>query len=581
MIILGIHTGHDAASALFVEGRLVAYCKEERLTRIKSDGRRLLLGSISEVLEIAGISRDRVDAVCLSRMNLPIKYFRQTAKPVKTFFRRMKGKTMGVSSEQERLAEADVYKVIDEDKVRSDLGLRSDAKVYFANHHYSHVLGAFQFTTWEKDALYLSCDGGGDGAFYSAYGWDGKQLRCLYGGEETVVQNPQNSAASIGLAYSAVTKHLGFRANRHEGKITGLAAFGIPVLAQKFYETFIVNEDGSISSTFPSMADWRAWMKAQARNISREDLAASIQIASEMLVERWVKQMLELFPAKYVGLSGGVFSNVRLNQKVAELPGIEEVYVFPAMGDEGLPVGNCTHVMIETYGLDHLYRYQFDDVYFGRSYSGDELLQAARESGMGVKVVDEPANLAAQLLSHNLIGAVFYQRMEMGPRALGGRSIVAAPVDRGLNDSLNDRLERTEFMPFAPYVLKEDAETVFKISDVNRHACHFMTITTDVNNEFFDSIPAVVHVDGTARPQIICRENNPLYYDILNAYKQITSIPCLVNTSFNAHEEPIINTPSEAVTALSDGRVDFLVCESGLAFAKQGEVAEYIDESGI
>lgn len=154
--------------------------------------------------------------------------------------------------------------------------------------------------------------------------------------------------------------------------------------------------------------------------------------------------------------------------------------------------------------------------------------------------------------------------MEMGPRALGARSILASPLDRGLNDSLNKRLDRTEFMPFAPYVLDEDAEAVFEIDGRNREACRFMTITTQVRPRHREQIPAVMHVDGTACPQIIEKQTNPLYYEVLAEFKKRTGIFCLVNTSFNVHEEPIINTPSKALSALRDRRIDFLICETGI-----------------
>jgi carbamoyltransferase len=156
--------------------------------------------------------------------------------------------------------------------------------------------------------------------------------------------------------------------------------------------------------------------------------------------------------------------------------------------------------------------------------------------------------------------------MEMGPRALGARSILASPARRQINEELNKRLARTEFMPFAPYVLDVDADRVFNVGHARREACRFMTITTDTRPAFRDRIPALVHLDGTARPQIIERHTNALYNDILVQFKQRTGIPCLVNTSFNSHEEPIINTPAEALRALRDGRIDFLVTEDGLVF---------------
>jgi carbamoyltransferase len=149
--------------------------------------------------------------------------------------------------------------------------------------------------------------------------------------------------------------------------------------------------------------------------------------------------------------------------------------------------------------------------------------------------------------------------MEYGPRALGSRSILANPARRETHDLLNERLDRTEFMPFAPVIATERAAEVFDVTDVNRYACRFMTITCDVRPQWRTRIPAVVHVDGSARPQTITREVNPLYYDVLGAFERETGLPVLVNTSFNVHEEPIVNTPRECMKALTDGRIDFVM----------------------
>jgi carbamoyltransferase len=154
--------------------------------------------------------------------------------------------------------------------------------------------------------------------------------------------------------------------------------------------------------------------------------------------------------------------------------------------------------------------------------------------------------------------------MEFGPRALGARSIVASPSDHAINDDLNKRLERSEFMPFAPYVLDEDAERVFDITPVNRYAARFMTITCGVKPEWQKKIPAVVHVDGTARPQIVRASENPVYAAILRGFRDATGLPVLVNTSFNVHEEPIVNRPDECVRALVDGRIDFVITEQAV-----------------
>ena len=153
--------------------------------------------------------------------------------------------------------------------------------------------------------------------------------------------------------------------------------------------------------------------------------------------------------------------------------------------------------------------------------------------------------------------------MEYGPRALGARSILASPTDPKINQTLNDRLSRSEFMPFAPVISEENADKVFDIDKSNRYTSKFMTITCNVKKPWRERIPAVVHVDGTARPQIINRSINPLYYDILKSYYEFSGIPTIINTSFNAHEEPIINSPEECAEALSEGRVDAVVTNNG------------------
>ncbi len=161
-------------------------------------------------------------------------------------------------------------------------------------------------------------------------------------------------------------------------------------------------------------------------------------------------------------------------------------------------------------------------------------------------------------------GAIYVGRMECGPRALGARSIVANPTDPTINDRLNERLNRSEFMPFAPSVLEEDADRVFEITPVNRYAARFMTITCAVKPGWRARIPAVVHVDNTARPQIVHGADNPLFVAILRRFRDRTGVPVLINTSFNVHEEPIVNRPEECRQALVDGRVDFVVTKQAV-----------------
>ncbi len=180
------------------------------------------------------------------------------------------------------------------------------------------------------------------------------------------------------------------------------------------------------------------------------------------------------------------------------------------------------------------------------------------------RVPGAPVTEAASRLVEGKIGAIFTGRMEYGPRALGARSILANPSRRETHDLLNQRLARTEFMPFAPVVAAEQAGEVFDVNAVNARACQYMTIACDVRPQWRDRIPAVVHVDGSARPQTIRRDDNPLYYDIVQGFAAASGLPVLVNTSFNVHEEPIVNSPAECAKALLDGRIDFVVTGQGV-----------------
>jgi carbamoyltransferase len=302
-----------------------------------------------------------------------------------------------------------------------------------------------------------------------------------------------------------------------------------------------------------------------AKEGSREDVAASIQKVLEDKMLLSVSRLLRHYPAKHLGVAGGVFANVRLNRVLAEQLDLEEIFVFPPMGDEGLPIGGSLVYLLERDGIAHWLkqRRRLKDVYLGRDYTAaaDPILSAIP----GIRrLAGDPIEHTAKRLAVGEIGAIYTGRMEYGPRALGARSILANPSRRETHDLLNTRLDRTEFMPFAPVIAADRASEVFDVNKVNAYACRFMTITCNVRPNWRDRIAAVVHVDGSARPQTILRESNPLYFDILMAFEKITGIPVLVNTSFNVHEEPIVNTPGECAQALLDRRIDFVVTSQAI-----------------
>jgi carbamoyltransferase len=270
-----------------------------------------------------------------------------------------------------------------------------------------------------------------------------------------------------------------------------------------------------------------------------------------------------------LGLAGGVFANVRLNRVLAERLPIKEIFIFPAMGDEGTSAGGALCYLLKRDGLSQWLnqRRLLENVYLGRDYT-DTIDAELRSTPDIYPTGEEPIEGAARRLHGGQIGAIYTGRMEYGPRALGARSILANPARRETHDLLNSRLARSEFMPFAPVIRAENASLVFDVGPTNAYACRFMTIACNVKPEWRERIKAAVHVDGSARPQIIERETNPLYYDILARFERESGLLVLVNTSFNVHEEPIVNKPAECVGALLDRRIDFVVTSRGIYEAR-------------
>jgi len=567
MRILAFHPGaHDSSAAVFDDYRLVAAVQEERLTRLKGSGEGVPWLAIDEVLRIAGWTRRDIDAIASTRAFYPAAYLRAPLhKEIDHAVRRWRGKEPGLRElwrECQRRRTTDTRAIFAAERFAELNGFRADTQYFFANHHEAHALPALFFTDWQ-DALVFTADGIGDNVSYSIRVLQDGALNCHFGDDRFLLR--KLAANSIGQAYSFATALCGFRKLRHEGKLTGLAAYGEPTLAPAMARHFRLGDDGLIATSFAGETEIGDAMARICAGASRETIAASIQKVAEDLMLATVRHWLARSKARHLGLGGGLFANVRLNRLLAESCPLDEIFVFPAMGDDGLCVGAGLAFLLARDGLPVWLarRYRLDHVYLGHDYDRDIDAALAQQGGLR-KQEGASAAAATERMLAGQVGAAYLGRMEFGPRALGGRSIIASPADHAINDDLNRRLERSEFMPFAPYVLDEDAERVFDITPVNRYAARFMTITCGVKPEWRAKIPAVVHVDGTARPQIVRDAENPLYAAILRRFRDTSGLPVLVNTSFNVHEEPIVNRPSECARALLDGRIDFVVTQEGV-----------------
>ena len=571
MLILGLFSGyHDASACLTDDYRLVAAVAQERMTRRKSDGGRLPVEAMEEVFRVAGAAKRDVGAVVLGRGPFPMRYYTHLppGRRIERAARALAGREKQKSMEREcvRYRRTDSEAMFDAARFLSDMGLPPGIPVRFFNHHMAHALPSLFHTDWD-DALLYTSDGGGDNVQYSIRAFRDGRLD-TWCGDDAALARPMR-IDSLGLAYGYATEALGFRINRHEGKLTGLAAFGAPEIAPALAAHFSVDEAGEVRSDFADNTAMRAFILGWAKDRPREVVAASVQkVLEDATLSALERLVARAGGTRRVGLSGGVFGNVRLNQKIVERLGLDEAFIYPAMSDQGLPHGGVLQFLLERDGLPAWLRqrHRLDHLYLGRDWGAEADRVLAGTPGL--KPADlhglSPVAAAAKRMAAGAAIAIFTKGMEYGPRALGARSIIAAPGNAGINQSLNDRLDRSEFMPFAPVVREEDATTVFDLPRASLYAARFMTITCDVRPEWRERVAAAVHVDGTARPQVIARAANPLYHDAITEFARLTGVPVLINTSFNAHEEPIINTPQECARALVDDRVDGVLTEGGL-----------------
>jgi carbamoyltransferase len=439
--------------------------------------------------------------------------------------------------------------------LREEFGI--EAPVEFVDHHYCHATSAY-YSSGFDDALVVTIDGGGDGLSSRVYDVTDRHFHMLH---------EVSSFHSLGAFYSYITQISGFKAGRHEGKITGLAAHGQPRYVD-ILRQLIIYEDGTfknVGNIFFNSAI-AAVRRRLPRDFDRADLAASIQTYTEQMVEQYMRHWLARTGKKYVALAGGLFANVAINRRVHEIPGVEGVFVHPGMSDEGMSVGAALSAYYDHPEMSPAgRRVCMDHVYLGPSFDDETIRQALEREG--VEAVHHPdiERVIAAKLAEGAVVARFNGRMEYGPRALGNRSILYQPNDPSVNDWLNVALQRTEFMPFAPATLAEEAERCFVNLAGAQNTARFMTITFMCTPWMQENCPGVVHVDCTARPQLVRQEDNPSFYAIIREYYQLTGLPSVINTSFNMHEEPIVCTPEDAIRAFKLGHLDYLAIGPYLA----------------
>ena len=415
-----------------------------------------------------------------------------------------------------------------------------NAKLQRIEHHQSHAANSFLASGFER-ALCITLDGYGTGLAGSVSEASGGKIKRLHN-----LSYPN----SLGTMYEHVTSSLGFKPSRHEGKIVGLASYGDPEILSDILLDKVKQEDGNFSIYGSNNIFFSRHL---ASHFPKIDVAAAYQHVLEVVATNYVNHWVNKTGIDTIVLSGGVVANVKLNQRIFELDNVKNIFIYPNMGDGGCGTGAAMYYSWPQNKVETI-----SSPYYGPDYSDHEIKLALDNEGLKYEMPENYAAAVAKLINEGKVVARFNGRMEYGPRALGNRSIMYHAREPEVNQWLNKRLGRTEFMPFAPVTLYEERHKCYHNIDGAEHTAEFMTITFDCTDIMKETCPAAVHVDGTARPQLVRREVNPGYYDIVKEYEKLSGIPSLINTSFNMHEEPIVCSPNDAIRAFLDGNIDWL-----------------------
>jgi len=569
MITLGISEEHDAGVALVENGKIIFAANEERFNRKKGSGGFPVqaLAKAIDYLHLSGQSNE-VKNIAIATLNHvhqgapdsfdpkeKVKYNFFTS--VIRFMAKLKMGKWLLNHPSFAILIKHTVKLLQsgrKNRLRKHFGNLtnidlSSIELIFFDHHHCHAYGAY-YTSGYDSCLALTFDAQGDGICSRAFRVENGVFREL---------KFQPFFSSVGYYYVVITVVLGFKGGQ-EGKVTGLSARGDH---QQTYQ--ILKERLSYNSKLLKFnnnglfyLDEIDYLKQQLKDYSREDVAAGIQYLLEEYISQYISDIIDHYdiPRTNVCLAGGIFANVLLNQKLSQIKKVDKLFIHPHMGDGGLATGAAFLLASKVTGS--LASYRLDSVYLGTYYSDEEIKAELEAQNVSYTQPDEPEKMVGQLLAEGNIICLYDGRMEYGPRSLGNRSIVCRAKDESINDSLNIKLGRSEFMPFAPSILEEHANEYFDIQQQNQ-ACEFMTMVVNCTPLCKENAPAIVHVDGTARPHIVRKSINPRYHRIIREFYQLGGVPLVLNTSFNMHDEPIVECPQTAVNSFIRSKIDYLL----------------------
>jgi carbamoyltransferase len=582
--ILGISAFyHDSAACVLKDGEIIAAAQEERFTRKKHDP-SYPYNAIEFVLKYANLRLSNVDQIVF--FEKPFLKFERLLETYVAFA--PKGfasfsKAMPLWIKEKLFQKNLLFNKLKE----HDKNYKSDENIFFSDHHLSHAASAF-FPSPFEDAIILTADGVGEWATTTVAIGEGNKLD---------IKKEIHFPHSLGLLYSAFTFYTGFKVNSGEYKLMGLAPYGNPIYEDKILQLVDIKEDGTfrLDQDYFNYATGLTMTSSKFHNLFGQeprnpkyekltqfhmDIAASIQKVTEDIMINLSKSIRKEYNIKNLCLAGGVALNCVANGKILKEKIFDNIWIQPAAGDAGGSLGAALALWHLDQGNERKININ-DDMkgsYLGPEFTQNQIEEELKSIGAIYESVDyeKLINLTSEHLSNEKAIGWFQGRMEFGPRALGGRSILGDPRSEKMQKNLNLKVKyRESFRPFAPSILKEDLSNWFNLNVESPYMLLVAEIKSEKKIEMTEEqkqlfgidklnikrseIPAVTHVDYSARIQTVNQKNNKYYYDLISKFKEITGCPVIVNTSFNVRGEPIVNTPTDAFNCFMGTELDYLV----------------------
>ena len=602
--VLGISAFyHDSAACILKKGKIIAAAQEERFTRKKHDS-SYPYNAIEFVLKFSNLKLSEIDYIVF--FEKPFLKFERLLETYVGFAPR--GYASFAKSIPLWIKEKLFQKNFLFNKLKEhDKNYKSDKNIFFSEHHLSHAASAFYPSPF-NEAIVLTADGVGEWATTTVA--FGKQ-------NNLEIKKEIHFPHSLGLLYSAFTYYIGFKVNSGEYKLMGLAPYGKPIYIDKIKEIIDIKDDGSfrLDQSYFNYATGLTMINnkfikffgQKTRDPSNEkltqfhmDIACSIQKVTEEIMIKLAKAVRKEYGIKNLCLAGGVALNCVANGKILQEKIFDNIWIQPAAGDAGGSLGAALAFWYLECGSKREIE-QKDSMqgsYLGTEFTQNQIEKELNLLGANFKTFkyEDLIKNTAELLSNQKVIGWFQGRMEFGPRALGSRSIIADPRSENMQKNLNLKVKyRESFRPFAPSILRDDLEKWFDMSVYSPYMLLVANIKSDKKIEMNEKqkklfgieklnikrsqIPAVTHVDYSARVQTVSKDTNKRYYDLISRFKEITRCPVIVNTSFNVRGEPIVNSPKDAFDCFMGTELDFLVIGNSILDKKLQDPSLKMDYS--